>query len=309
MPYHQSLRGRRTWRAVPWAVAVIAAAGVLAGCEREPAADPFAGQPTTRRAGQPATKPVHVIQGRVLGENGEPIRVPGAHLVVEIAGVSDEALDRVEYYPNPGADGHYRAEVAPGQYSKINGRIEVPFNDKNYRFDLHPVGESTGKRETSPDKPIVQDFVWKLSGRRPRMPDDAGQPLAYYGGSIRLDYRSYDQQTEERLPPAPPGTRLVFTLTPVGKLADGTEGKPLTYERKYDAIGVGVDNDKLVDVPLAMYRLSGEEVYLNKTRRPLLILDRDEKGPKWNTFTTGTFEPDLEKNRTHPVSVRFKRQP
>ena len=126
----------------------------------------------------------------------------------------------------------------------------------------------------------------------------------YYGGSIRVDFRSFEDKTKRRAPQPPPDTRLVFTLAPQGKLADGREGQPLTYERKYDALFVGLDNDLLVDVPLAMYRMSGEELFPDGTRQPLQILD---VGGKWEDHTIGTFQPDLPNNRILPVSVRFRR--
>ena len=300
---NQSPRRGATWAAAIWTFAL----GLpLAGCDR-------GGHPPLFPDPVPATGPStaaarHVVRGRVLGQNGTPIALSGARLTIEIAGssdvvkVDDPRSGKVEHYATPDADGNYRVEVDPGIYSKVVGRIEFPFNGKNYRLDLHPENESARKRESS--EGIVQDFTWRLSGLRPRMEQSSLQPIAYYGGAVRLDFRSYEKGAGDRVKPPPTGTTLQFKLAPQGKLADGSEGKELTFDRKYDSLFVGVDNDQLVDVPLGMYRLSGEEVYPDKSRRTLKILD---VGGIWNTSTVGTFEPNLIDNRLHHVSARFTR--
>lgn len=300
---NESPRTSATWATLFSILALGLSPGCDQGGPQQTFPDPLpATKPSTAAAAQ------HVVRGRVLGQDGMPITLSGARITVEIAGssdvvkVDDPRSGKVEHYATPDAGGNYRVGVEPGIYSKVIARIEFPFNGKNYRLDLHPENEAGRKRESA--QGIEQNFTWRLSGLRPRMEQNSLQPMAYYGGAVRLDFRSYEKGAGDRVKPPPPGTTLQFKMTPQGKLADGSEGKELSFDRKYDALFVGVDNDNLVDVPLGMYRLSGEEVYPDKSRRTLKILDA---GGVWNPSTVGTFEPNLDDNRLHYVSARFTR--
>src|SRR6185437_15949064 len=93
----------------------------------------------------------------------------------------------------------------------------------------------------------------------------------WYGVSVNMQFQSYRNDIKKPVSKPPAGTKCVFTLTPVGKLIDGTDGKPLTFEREFDPLLSGLKNGNLQDIPLGVYTVKGEEVRADGTKKPLLI--------------------------------------
>jgi hypothetical protein len=118
-----------------------------------------------------------------------------------------------------------------------------------------------------------------------------------------LRYVPYREDLKMSVPRPPEGTRLIFTLTPLTPLADGTPGRTITFERAYSG-PLGLDNPLLTDIPLARYGLTAEEIFPDERKGKVLILGEDEK---WGYEAQGTFGSDLASRGTERTVVRFSR--
>lgn len=289
--------------------------GVVVGCKDEPA-QPAATRPTTNQtvqspvtapSGDPRARPGHAI-GRVLGEDGKPVSIPEARLQVDIVGVSDATNRIVEYHAVVGPDGNYAEKIDKGTYRQVSGRVEFPFSPFGeviyYRMPLHPTTQPAHVDDGA--KGIVRDFVWKLSGLKPGQTPDPEYADAWYGAPITLRYRGFRADLGQSVPFPPPNTKVIFTLTPKGPLADGRTIAPITYERIYAADGIRPR--VLNDLPLAIYEVSGREVLPNTPDnappRPILLLGEDGK---WSTTFEASFAGDPRTGQFLPVSLVFTR--
>lgn len=241
--------------------------------------------------------------GRVMMPDGKPISRPGVRIDIEVTGMQDEtsrsATDRVE--PQPG--GLYLKRLKAGSYRPPTGRVEFPFNDKTYRLPLTPardVGAYQDAREG-----VSQDFVWRLSGLRQGSTKDLTKPDCWIGGSIYAEYVGFRNDLGRNTHLAAPGTRVVFTLTPRGPLADGTEGQPIVIDRAYDATLTSLDNPVLPDLPLAFWQVSAVEKTPDGHTEKLLFQQVDHK---WADQVEGTFEPDLSRAGLKQATIRFARR-
>jgi hypothetical protein len=244
----------------------------LTGCDKKqkassapPAAattPPPPPDPTGRR------KPGYAL-GRVLGQDGKPITASGAAPVLTLRGVSKKEKLIVEYSPKPDSQGNYQQQLEEGVYYGITGELQLPFNGKMYYLALDPVQDNIANQNSADG--IVQDFVWKLSGVRPRHEADPANHNNWYGGTVDLLYQFYRSDLKRSVPSPPEETRVVLTLTPISPLADGSPGKVLTFNRVYSHAMPALDNEHLADVPLAVYTISGVELMPDGTKQPLLF--------------------------------------
>jgi hypothetical protein len=208
--------------------------------------------------------------GHVLGQEGKPITAQGAKISLAIYGISSKSGEKVSYNPKINADGSYEQKLVDGTYSFGGARIDVPFNGKHYVFDLYPVGEDD-RSDRESEKGIVQNYTWKLTGLRPGEDADESNFTKWYGGSVRMQFSFYREDTKKSVAKPPDGTKCVFTLKPEGKLIDGSEGKTLTFTRDFDPLLSGLKNGNMPDIPVGVYTVSGEEVLPDATKKPLLI--------------------------------------
>jgi hypothetical protein len=306
-----------TWLAVGWAVGGCdervrrpsgGGEGTTAPSTRDVGPDGVAGtRPAGTRPAGDATertqpKPGYA-RGRVLGQNGVPVALPGARIAINLRGISHEGGRRIDTYREiAGADGTFEFALEPGMYRPLEAFIEVPFNNRQYRFHLHPVHDSFGQGQES-GQGIAQDFEWRLSGLRPKQPADPARPESWYGASILMRFIPYREDLKVSVPSAPNGTKVTITLTPITPLADGTNGRELTFERIYGG-GIGLEQPYLTDIPLAKYSLVGKEVFPDGQTGKLLILG--ENGA-WGDKAEGTFGSDLQAKGVEQVIVRFSR--
>jgi hypothetical protein len=212
----------------------------------------------------PAVAVAGFVTGRVLGEDGRPISAAGAAVVVNVDGIGSKSAERLHYAAAMKPDGSYRQRVVDGAF-RAEATLRVTFDDKAYTIRLHPVQPNTVDRESADG--IVQDFVWRLTGPRP---NGSGT----YGPAIGLRGEAYRNDLNKPVPPAPAGSRVVFTLTPMGPLIEGREAKVITVERP--AADPGADPQP--EIPVARYRATGVEVLPDGTRRALQVYDWGRKG-------------------------------
>jgi hypothetical protein len=312
-------RRRRAAVGLAWTVAcccALAVGGVVlpsGGCDK---GESHPAPPTTKSSkafsdgpGPPGERQPGWAKGRVLREDGKPISVDDAKIILIISGVRAKDGEKINFPPpDIHPDGTYAQKLEPGTYFPITGLIDVPFLGHAFRYDLDAVRPSGGEPDPSTDasKGLAQDFVWKLSGPRPGVRPDEQTPGTRYGGAIKVVYESYREDLKRAVPPPPPGAAVVFTITPTSRLVDGREGQPKTFgPRPYNG-PTGLANPVLMDIPQASYRLTAVEQTPDGKSRPLLLLDTDGQ---WRVKIEGTFQPDPdpEKHWFDLVKVTFTR--
>jgi hypothetical protein len=240
--------------------------------------------------------------GRVYGEGGKTITAPGAKIQISLFGVSGKSGEKVYYTPKVNPDGTYQQKLVDGSYRFSPATINVSFDGKHYLIPLEPVGDDA-QTDRESDKGIVQDFVWKLHGLRAGQDADEAKFTNWYGASVTAQFQSYREDTKKSVKAGPAGTRCVFTLTPKGKLIDGSEGKPLTFTREYDPLLTGLKNSNLPDIPIGVYEMSGLEIAPDGAKKPLLIQQAFAKfGPSKEVH----FEPGASTG-AWPCQVGFTR--
>jgi hypothetical protein len=207
--------------------------------------------------------------GRVTFEDGKPITGDVQDIGISIDGIS-EAGEKVSYSPIV-KNGAYRQRLVAGQFRFGRGRIKVKFGEIVYTLDLVPVGPNWNKNQNADDG-IVQDFVWKPTGRRETYgaKPDPNNATHWHGLNIGMRFQMWRSDTNKVPTVLPEGTRLIFTLKPTSKSIDGWELKPITVEREWRPKDI-MTNDDLNDLPPATYELTGIAKLPDGTTRPILL--------------------------------------
>ncbi len=239
--------------------------------------------------------------GHLTTEDGKPIAASGAKLSVWIEGISSKSGEKLNYSPKINADGSYEQKLVDGTYHFGGSQIDVPFNGNHFLFKLEAVGDDRSDRES--DKPIVQDYLWKLKGLRAGQDADEANFTHWYGCSVTMQFQFYREDIKKSMSAAAKGTKCVFTLTPKGKMVDGSDGKELTFTREYDPLLNGLKNSNLQDIPLGVYNVKGEEVAPDGTKTPLLI---KQEFAKFGDSSEITFAPGSSTG-AWPTQVGFTR--
>lgn len=212
----------------------------------------------------------NVIAGRVTMEDGGPLRGDIKDVAISIHGVS-EAAERVSYGPVVKADGTYRQKVAGGQYGFSRSLVTVLYGDIEFTLPLEPVGNLWNKNRDAGEG-IVQDFVWKVTGPTPYGKSDglrASNHTHWYGMSIGLRADGWRNDISKAPLKIPNGTKLVFTLKPLGAGIDGRLPETVTVERTHsDSVTYDPALNDLVPAP---YELSGVATLPDGTVKPLLL--------------------------------------
>jgi len=123
--------------------------------------------------------------------------------------------------------GKFQVKIPNGSWYAF-ATHEVPYNNKNYTFYLHPDNASGFGGEGA-----VRNFEWKLTGTMP-------SPLSgKYGGLVTIDNFPgiYINESE-----------IEFIFTPIGSLIDGSQG---TVINRYTDISSNIE-----DIPIGRYNLT-----------------------------------------------------
>jgi hypothetical protein len=254
-------------RAFTWGIALVAL--VLIGCGKSESASPGGPAPAGGTSASPTASKANLIYGKVSEDAGKPITAPGAKITISIYGISSKSGEKVYYNPVIKPDGSFEQKVVDGSYQISSANIDVPFNGKHFLFALEPVGDDKAMRDSAPG--IEQNYVWKLTGLIPGHDADESNFTNWHGASVKMQFQSYRNDIKKSVSNPPAGTKALFTLTPTGKLVDGSEGKPLTFTRDYDPLMGGLKNGNLPNLPLADYTVKGEEVAPDGSTKPLLM--------------------------------------
>lgn len=164
-----------------------------------------------------------VVTGKVTDSQGRPLE--GVKVIVDHSLFYNSNMSTLT-----NAAGNYRISIPNGSWYAY-AVYRKQFNGKTFSFDLEPDNYAGFGGEGA-----VRNFVWKLTGERQ-------EPLSpgFFGSSITFDnYPTGNYIENER--------DIDFTLTPIGKLIDGSEGKTLSLRSE--------DGDQLTNIPLGRYRIS-----------------------------------------------------
>lgn len=163
--------------------------------------------------------------------------------------------------------GQYRIPLSQVGTFHASAYVLKTFNGKQYRLPLHPNNDAAFGNEGA-----VRNFQWKLSGPRPE------QMQGFYGARA-------DIANDIGLPIDDP-ENIEFTLTPVGKLIDGSDG--IVLKLKCGAPMTPYYN-ALADIPLGRY--SATAVYLHDNQRVPLKLRVTDSNGLYKPAMTVDFEP------------------
>jgi hypothetical protein len=165
--------------------------------------------------------------GKVTDTRGNPLA--GVEVAVENTLVGYHATANAV----TDSKGNYKVKVSNVGTFHTSAYLTRAFNGKQYKLALHsdandPFGNEGG----------VRNFQWKLSGQKPQVME------GFYGASIEIHNEpGYYIDQED----------IVFTLTPIGNLIDGSPGSVLTLrsgEPQTSTYGY------VADIPLGKYTLS-----------------------------------------------------
>jgi hypothetical protein len=193
------------------------------------------------------------VTGKVVDTRGEPIA--GADILL------DSTVFHSSYIRgSTGKDGTYRLKAQPGAWMAY-AHFKKTYNGRTYTLELHP--ESS---DSFDDEGSVRNFTWKLEGRSPL------NEYRYYGGFILVHTANDFYEDQEK---------IELTLTPIGPLIDGSEGKPLRL-RMGDRYWVQLGH--LEDIPIGRYMVTAI-LESDEGSRQLRIQDR---------HTSGDFEQEFQ---------------
>ena len=161
--------------------------------------------------------------------------------------------------------GRYRIPLSQVGTFHASAYVVKTFNGRQYRLPLHPDNDAAYSNEGA-----VRNFQWKLSGPKPT------QLEGFYGATA-------DMAGDIGLPLDDP-EHIEFTLTPQGKLIDGSTGAVLKLKC---GAPMTAHYNSLVDIPIGRYTVSA--IYLKTNQRlKLRVTDSDDA---YAATMTLDFEP------------------
>ncbi|MGE8426733.1 MAG: carboxypeptidase-like regulatory domain-containing protein [Sphingobacterium sp.] len=169
-------------------------------------------------------------QGKVIDTQGKPIA--NAEIAVEntLVGTYES------YYGKTDAGGNYKIAIGKVGTYHTSAYINVNYNNLTYHLPMHPDNDDVFSNAGA-----VRNFQWKLSGK---MPDQG-----YYGSNIEI--------TGELGEDVPDDHNIEYTLTPVGKRIDGSDG---TILKLHTGLPNTPSYGKLLDIPIARYTVTAKYI-------------------------------------------------
>ena len=192
-----------------------------------------------------------MVFGHVRTADGRP--VVGAE--ISVVGTLDQNGEYVAYKPVTDAQGRYQASVLPGDFS-LSGAYTTDYLGQRYTFGLAP--ETGTGDETFPirDTALEQNFIWKISGRRPGTEGSGDLGTAFFGGRahfLMADVHGLHQQDTHFADEFGSGFEAKVELIPDGPLIDGSTGTTYTSSHMVSMPNQAEWRD--VDIPVGQYRV------------------------------------------------------
>jgi hypothetical protein len=205
-------------------------------------------------------------------------------------GIDVEIGGTAMYSAKTDAQGANAVQVQDGLY-QVHADLTGTYQGATWVLPLYPSDGSSD--EVSASSGIVKNFVWRLTGPIPGM--DPSNARDYYGATVKLLVQDplvlpFDF-TQSSLPP---DSVLDITLTPQGKLVDGSSGNPLTYTRTLQAANNqgtqdGFDGSQVLgDMPLGTYTITGTITTPDGATEALVFAAGDQA---YTQASTVTFQP------------------
>jgi hypothetical protein len=153
------------------------------------------------------------------------------------------------------ANGYYEFVAPKGSAHFYNAGYQVEWGAGIAALGLHP---ADGKLESfATVDGAVENFVLLPYGitSRENVSENPYVSSSYYGGSIRIDYYAVSKSDEGITPGRlVENSLLEITLTPEGKMLDGTAGKTFVIRHTVGFKG----NFNIHNIPLGRYRITAK---------------------------------------------------
>lgn len=163
------------------------------------------------------------------------------------------------------ANGYYEIAPPKGMAHFYNAGYQIPWGDGVAAVSLHPADGKLDSFVTTDG--AVENFVLLPYGitSRENLQQSSHLPSTFYGGAIFLSWYSVAADDNN----APPfavkeGTALEITLTPEGKMLDGSAGQTIVIHKTLGISGAF----RIHNIPLGAYRIS-----IKANGKPLKIKD------------------------------------
>lgn len=260
-PYLSAAQTGTNWRTIGLATGCAVLLGVigwgfyqeLGGLTLSGTSAPAASGTSAESAPATKAKPGWVM-GTVTDARGAQLKLDRSQVVIQVTG----DLNNGQIYKGGqqlDGNGRYGVQVPPGKYT-ASGFVKVNFEGKEFWLSLDPVG---GRTLQDSAQGVVKDLQWRLSGLKPD--SDQANPYSYYGSYVFMLYQGTT---------LPDSAKVTFTASPLTPLADGSQGKALTFQATAQELKKGKN---LVDLPLARYRITGDVTMPDGSRKKALISD------------------------------------
>jgi hypothetical protein len=203
------------------------------------------------------------VRGYVKDWTGKPLA--GAEIGVRssyLAGYYSGAQGKTD------ANGYYEIVVPKGSAHFYNAGYQIEWGDGVAAVSLHPADGRLDSFVTMDG--AVENFVLLPYGitSRENLQESTHLPSTFYGGAIFLNWYSVEADDNN----APPfavraGAMLEITLTPEGKMFDGSAGQTIIIRKTLGISGAF----RIHNIPLGRYRMT-----ITANGKPLKI--KDNKG-------------------------------
>jgi hypothetical protein len=207
-------------------------------------------------------RPGYII-GRCVDMRGKPLAGVG----IRVFGTTQKGGEKTSFETKTNAAGFYAVKLPAGNFHLGWAHyFTVAPAGPPYALPLHPLDGSNDDRSSA--RGIVEDCVLKINGRvSPR--NDPKSDLSYYGGYITAEGGALENGNflDGYTYKFPAGSSVELTLTPQGKLADGSIGQTIVRRRPVERGYIA----EFRDVPIGAYAVTARLIEAGGAARPLRV--------------------------------------
>lgn len=175
-------------------------------------------------------------------------------------------------------NGYYELTPPKGMANFYNAGYQIEWGEGVAAVSLHPADGKLDSFVTSDG--TVENFVLLPYGitSRENLQENAHLPSTFYGGAIFLSWYSAEADDNN----APPfavrdNAKLEISLTPEGKLFDGSSGQPIIIHKTAGISGAF----RIHNIPLGRYKIS-----IKANGKPLKMKDTKKNDPSFGLSPT-----------------------
>ena len=203
------------------------------------------------------------VRGYVKDWTGKPLQ--GAEIGVRssyLAGYYSGAQGKTN------SNGYYEFIVPKGSAHYYNAGYQLNWGEGIAAVGLHPADGKLDSFVTMDG--AVENFVLLPYGvtSREKLSENANLASTYYGGAIYVSYYTLEKTDNNKIPGSIIEDSIVeITLTPEGKLLDGSAGKTIVVHNRVGFRG----NFSILNIPLGRYKISanvgGKSLKIKENRK------------------------------------------